>query len=130
MGSLIEFGPVDGATELRIYVSGDTLFVDELAEIPRRYPSIDTGVFHLGGTTLPFGQSPKRGLMVTMDAVQGVRAIELIGPATAIPVHFDDYGVFASPLADFVAEATAHHLDSTIRYVERGQTITLGRPSE
>ncbi len=131
MGSMIEFSTArnDGAPspiELRVYISGDTLYVDDLAEIPRRYPSIDTGIFHLGGTTLPFGQRPSRGLMVTMDARQGVRAIKMIDPAQAIPVHYDDYGVFASPLEDFVRETEVQGVADRIRYVERGVTVTIG----
>lgn len=32
----------------RIYVSGDTLFVDELKDIPKRYPHVDLMLIHLG----------------------------------------------------------------------------------
>lgn len=129
MGSMIEFervGDTSSEVALRVYISGDTLYVDDLAEIPRRYPSIDTGIFHLGGTTLPFGQSPKRGLMVTMDAAQGVQAIKLIDPDRAIPIHYDDYGVFASPLEDFTRETSAHGIAEKVLYVERGQTVEIG----
>ncbi|WP_261768431.1 MULTISPECIES: MBL fold metallo-hydrolase [unclassified Rhodococcus (in: high G+C Gram-positive bacteria)] len=132
MGSMIEFSRIDPGlesqnVELRIYISGDTLVVDDLLEIPRRYPSIDTGVFHLGGTTLPFGQSPRRGLMVTMDAQQGVRAIRMIDPDRAIPIHFDDYGVFSSPLDDFLREADADGIGDKVLYVERGRTVAIGK---
>lgn len=65
MGTMLELGTVAEPAQLRVYISGDTLLVDELNEIPVRFPDIDTGVLHLGGTTLP------GGLMVTMDAQQG-----------------------------------------------------------
>jgi L-ascorbate metabolism protein UlaG (beta-lactamase superfamily) len=59
---------------------------------------------HLGGTTIP---SPLIGrlmeplaLMVTMVAEQGLQLIQLIQPDVTIPIHHDDYEVFASPLED------------------------------
>jgi hypothetical protein len=39
----------------RLYVSGDTLLIEELNEIPLRFEAVDTGVLHLGGTRLPAG---------------------------------------------------------------------------
>lgn len=62
----------------RIYISGDTLMVPELHEIPKRYPDIDLMLIHLGGTTIPSPKVPL--LMVTMDAVQGLELVRLIGP--------------------------------------------------
>jgi len=95
------------------------LVVEDLAEIPRRFPAIDTGVFHLGGTTLP------GGLMVTMDGRQGADLLELVQPRTVVPVHYDDYPVFASPLSDFRLEVERRGLGDRVRYVERGQAIPL-----
>lgn len=73
----------------RIYVSGDTLMVDELKEIRERYKdqSIDLMLIHLGGTTLPSPSVPL--LMVTMDAKQGVELVQLIKPDVTIPIHYE-----------------------------------------
>lgn len=49
MGSLVEItGP--GRPPLRLYLTGDTLVHDDLREIQARYPDLDVGVLHLGGT--------------------------------------------------------------------------------
>lgn len=119
MGSLLEFGPASGEVELRMYLTGDTLFVDELHEIPVRYPLIDAAVVHLGGTRLP------GGLMVTMDAIQGADLVELVKPAMTIPVHFDDYRLFKSPLSDFRAEVSRRGIADSVRFVSRGDTVEL-----
>ncbi|MCU1400130.1 MAG: metal-dependent hydrolase [Acidimicrobiales bacterium] len=79
-------------------------------------------MIHLGGT-------PIAGVLVTMDAVQGVRALRLIRPRVAIPVHFDDYEVFRSPLADFRDLAERSGLETTIHYLDRGETYVFGRGS-
>jgi L-ascorbate metabolism protein UlaG (beta-lactamase superfamily) len=119
MGSMLEFGPAGGGTDLRIYISGDTLMHDELREIPRRYPDIDLGVVHLGGTSL-------LGLaMVTMDGRQGADWTELTRCRRVVPIHHDDYTVFTSGLPDFEAEARLRGLSDVVHVVERGAAMPL-----
>jgi L-ascorbate metabolism protein UlaG (beta-lactamase superfamily) len=123
MGSMLEFA--DGSARRRLYVSGDTLFVDELREIPVRFQSIDAGVLHLGGTRLPFGRHLPFGLTVTMDGRQGADAVDLLNLPRVIPVHFDDYGVFASPLSDFVEEMKRRGLADRLIELDRGSSATV-----
>lgn len=111
--------------ERRLYISGDTLIVDALQEIPRRHPDLDVGVVHLGGTRLPAGDRLPFGLTVTMDGRQGADLVELLSLPKVVPVHFDDYTVFASPLSDFRDEVTRRGLGDRIVYVDRGETVTL-----
>ena len=73
MGSMLEFAEAEGAARLRLYISGDTLLHNRLREIPRRYPEIDLALLHLGGTRV-------LGILVTMDAEQGVEALRIIDP--------------------------------------------------
>lgn len=61
MGSMLEFESLaTGKTLLQLYITGDTLVHDRLKQIPERYPRIDLGLLHLGGTRV-------LGLLVTMD---------------------------------------------------------------
>ncbi|KAH3986368.1 hypothetical protein HBI56_039390 [Parastagonospora nodorum] len=124
-GWMIELGYSAPASEdsfengYRIYISGDTLMVDELKEIPERYKdqNIDLMLVHLGGTTIPGPKMPL--LMVTMDAEQGVQLMQLINPDLTIPIHYDDYDVFLSPLDDFKKAVHAAGLDSKVVYLDR-----------
>jgi len=75
-------------------------------------------VFHLGGTKV-------MGVLVTMDAAQGVEAVRLIDAGTSVPVHYDDYDVFTSSLEDFLAAADAAGLRERIRPLARGETMSL-----
>ena len=104
----------------RIYISGDTLMIDELKEIPERYKdqNIDLMLVHLGGTTIPSPSLPL--LMVTMDAKQGVQLMQLIRPDVTIPIHYDDYDVFLSPLEDFKKAVDEAGLGEKVVYLERG----------
>lgn len=105
----------------RIYISGDTLMVNELKEIPRRYEgqNIDLMLTHLGGTTVPSPALSPLSMMVTMDAEQGVQLIQLIQPDVTIPIHYDDYDVFASPLEDFKRLVEAAGLGDRVVFLER-----------
>ena len=72
------------------YLEGEDIetstLINDLKEIPRRFPDIDLALLHLGGTTL-LGV-----LMVTMDPKQGVEVIKLIKPKAAIPIHYEYAG--------------------------------------
>ncbi len=120
MGTLLEHR-VGGGRPTRIYLSGDTLTGDHLDEIARRHPDVDLALVHLGGT---------RVLMqtVTMDAAQGVDFLRRVRPKQAIPVHFDDYGVMASPLSDFEHAVRKEGLADRVRVLERGRTVPLAWP--
>jgi L-ascorbate metabolism protein UlaG (beta-lactamase superfamily) len=122
MGSMLDFESRSIPGRLRLYITGDTLIYDRLAEIPRRYPDIDVALLHLGGTRL-------LGIMLTMDAEQGVRMLQIAQPRTAIPIHFNDYPVFKSPLGDFRKAVAAAKLEERVRYLRHGDTYTFEVPA-
>ncbi|HJU55079.1 MAG TPA: MBL fold metallo-hydrolase, partial [Pyrinomonadaceae bacterium] len=115
MGSMLEFQPAGGRTSLRLYITGDTLVHDDLKEIPQRYPDIDLALFHLGGTRI-------MGLLLTMDAEQGVEAIRIINPREVIPIHYNDYEVFKSPLEEFKKAVAEAGFQDRVRYLSHGET--------
>jgi L-ascorbate metabolism protein UlaG (beta-lactamase superfamily) len=115
MGSMLDFENEAGENHLRMYISGDTLIHDRLREIPRRFPGVDLALLHLGGTKV-------LGLMVTMDAKQGVEAISIVDPRTAIPIHYNDYEVFKSSLEDFKRAVNEAGLEDRVHYLSHGDT--------
>lgn len=121
MGSVLDF-EAKGRRLLRIYISGDTLLNDDLREIPERFPEVDIGLFHLGGTRI-------MGVMLTMDDQQGVEAIKIIQPEKAIPIHYNDYDVFKSPLEDFKRAAEAAGLSEKMIYLAHGETYNFEIPA-
>ncbi|KAL6874707.1 Metallo-hydrolase/oxidoreductase [Trichoderma novae-zelandiae] len=107
-------------TGYRIYISGDTLFVDELRDIPKwlNGKQVDLMLVHLGGTTIPGASAPL--VMVTMDGKQGIQLIHLIQPDVTIPIHYDDYDVFLSPLSEFKDKVEQEGLRERVVYLNRG----------
>ena len=114
MGSMIDFEG-SATAPFRLYITGDTLVHDRLEDIPRRFPGIDLALLHLGGTRV-------LGVLVTMDAAQGVKALQLIQPRNAVPIHYHDYTVFKDPLSNFKDAVAAAGLTTTVAYVAHGET--------
>jgi L-ascorbate metabolism protein UlaG (beta-lactamase superfamily) len=88
------------------------------AEVTERFPDVDVLVTHLGGTKV-------LGVLVTMDGRQGTDLVERVRPRSVVPIHYDDYGVFKSPLSDFVDEMGRRGHAALLRPVGRGQTVDL-----
>jgi L-ascorbate metabolism protein UlaG (beta-lactamase superfamily) len=117
MGSVLELRR-PGEQPFRVYITGDTLYRPWLRDVVERVGPLDAAVVHLGGTRIA-------GLLVTMDAAQGAEFVELLEPRVTVPVHYDDYGVFKSPLSDFIATWKERELPGELRVVERGETVPL-----
>lgn len=116
MGSVIEFEAA-GQHRLTLYITGDTLAMARLEQIPRRFGEIDAMLIHLGGTRV-------LGLLVTMDDRQGTDVSRLIGAGRTIPIHYDDYKVMKSPLTRFL-DRTRREGVGGVQPITRGETIDL-----
>ncbi|GIJ45142.1 hypothetical protein Val02_20280 [Virgisporangium aliadipatigenens] len=117
IGTVLE---LTGAAEepLTVYITGDTLYRRELARVRERFPDLDAMVIHLGGTRV-------LGMLLTMDGRQGADLTALLRPALTVPVHYDDYPVFRSPLSDYLTEVARRGLADRVRVVRRGDTVSL-----
>jgi L-ascorbate metabolism protein UlaG (beta-lactamase superfamily) len=116
-GHILDFGR-NGEQLYRLYITGDTMLVDSLEDIPRRYPDIDLGLIHTGGTTFLV-------TVVTMTGEQGVKAVEITKPRAAIPIHYNDFSVFMSGLNDFKKAAQASTTNTKFVYLAHGETYTF-----
>jgi L-ascorbate metabolism protein UlaG (beta-lactamase superfamily) len=123
MGSMLDFPAQGSQPAYRIYISGDTLVYDDIALMAHRFPGIDLAVLHLGGTRL------FKVVKVTMDGNDGVQMLRLIGPRRAVPVHFNDYDVFKSPLDEFRSAADAAGFSPIVSYLRHGETLRFAEPA-
>jgi L-ascorbate metabolism protein UlaG (beta-lactamase superfamily) len=115
MGSVLDFIAPDSRINYRIYISGDTLVHEDIEEIPKRYPDVDLALLHLGGTRI------LNAVLVTMDADQGVQMMKIIAPRRAIPIHYNDYDVFKSPIEDFQKLVEQADLQDRVTYLKHGE---------
>jgi L-ascorbate metabolism protein UlaG (beta-lactamase superfamily) len=115
MGAMVEFDEGETGAAYRIYISGDTVLFDAIAEIPQRFPGIDLALLHLGGERL-LGM-----IKATMDGEDGARMLEILGARRAIPLHTDDYGMYKSPLSDFQHAVAGDRIQDRIIYLQPGK---------
>ena len=123
MGSMLELwdggtAGEDRAPDLVTYLSGDTLLDDRLAEIAERFPRIDLAFIHLGGMRV-------LGMTLTLDAEHGVELLKLLRPEVAIPVHYGDYAMDGSSLAEFAVHVRHAGLSERVRYLRHGESWPL-----
>ena len=116
MGSFVEL-QADDRTVLKLYITGDTLYRPFLADVARRLGEVDAMLIHLGGTKLA-------GMLLTMDDKQGAALTELIKPRITLPIHYDDYKVFKSPLSAFVNRCRERDI-AGVWSIARGETVDL-----
>jgi L-ascorbate metabolism protein UlaG (beta-lactamase superfamily) len=119
MGSMLECGVAGAPPSLRLYISGDTMLFDGLRRIADRYPVMDVAVLHLGGTRLP------GGFVVTLDGARGAELVDLLRPDHVLPVHYGDYTVMKSPLADFVSAAHRRGTGNRVAPWTHGQQAVI-----
>jgi L-ascorbate metabolism protein UlaG (beta-lactamase superfamily) len=119
MGSVLDFGTKPDTPDYRIYISGDTVIYKDIPAIAQRFPGIDLALLHLGGTRF-------MGMFkASMDGKNGVEMLQVIQPAKAIPLHYDDYDAFRSPLADFVQAAKDAGLEQKVVSLAHGETYSF-----
>ncbi len=121
MGSILDFGANPALPDYRIYISGDTLVHDAIPAIAQGFPNIDLALLHLGGARI-------LGVVkVTMDGKDGVHMMQVVRPKKTVPIHYNDYDVFKSPLEEFAREVKAAGLDKDVVYLAHGETHTFER---
>jgi L-ascorbate metabolism protein UlaG (beta-lactamase superfamily) len=118
IGSMLDFRNERDGRRYRMYISGDTLAFRGLKEIPRLYPGIDLALLHLGGARV-------LGVLVSMDAEQGIEALRIIRPELAIPVHYNDYDIYREPLQAFVRAAERAGRQDRVRCLYHGETYSF-----
>jgi uncharacterized protein YndB with AHSA1/START domain len=60
-----------------------------------------------------------------MDAAQGLDFLRRVRPRMAVPVHYDDYRIFRSPLSEFLSVVDHDEEDWRIETPARGETVEL-----
>ena len=100
-------GYVIGVGGKVVYFAGDTSLFGDMKLIGAR-DKIDYAILPIGGH-------------YTMDPVDAAKAVELLGAANAIPVHYNTWDIIKQDPQDFVKLVTG----ATVHIVKPGQSIEL-----
>lgn len=110
----------EDAPERAIYVSGDTVWYEGVAEVARRF-AVQVAILHLGAARVP-----QVGLChLTMTAQEAVEAARAFAKAVIVPVHFEDWAHFSEGRQDIVGAFASAQLEHRVRWPERGRQIQI-----
>ncbi|MCX4545708.1 MBL fold metallo-hydrolase [Streptomyces sp. NBC_01565] len=105
-----------------LYISGDTVYVDALDEIARRF-RIGTALLHLGAARIAaFGD----GRLITMDAAQGAALTRSLGAHTAVPLHYASWEHFTEDREQITDAFGAAGLADRLHWLTPGTPHLLG----
>jgi len=102
-----------------IYVSGDTVWYEGVAEVASRFP-VRVAVLHLGAAWVS-----TNGPYLTMTAKEAVEASRTFANALIIPIHFEDWEHFSEGHEEIASEFASAELEHRLRWPERGRTIQI-----
>lgn len=107
----------DGASR-PIYITGDTVWYDGVAEVARRLPA---------GIVLPFaGAAQTRGpFHLTMDTNDVIETARAFPDAVIVPVHHDGWAHFRQSGADLMAAFKALGSADRLRLLGPGETVEI-----
>jgi L-ascorbate metabolism protein UlaG (beta-lactamase superfamily) len=104
-----------------IYISGDTVWYDGVAEVARRFNA---------GVVLPFaGAAQTRGpFHLTMDTNDTIETARAFGDAVIVPLHTDGWAHFRQNAGDLRASFDALGFGSRLKLLEPGVATVIDMP--
>lgn len=125
-------GPVTGfvlfftdAPDHAIYVSGDTVWYEGVAEVARRY-RIDLAVLFMGGARVP-AVGPEH---LTMTAREGAAAARALASAVIVPLHVEGWAHFSESGDEVLGEFVAEGLRDRLRWLGPGDSTAMAFPAK
>jgi L-ascorbate metabolism protein UlaG (beta-lactamase superfamily) len=103
-----------------LYFSGDTVWVDGIAEVARRF-HIRVAVLFMGAARVPV-VGP---FALTMTAEDGVRAAQALSKATIVPVHYEGWKHFSESREEISRVFQAAGVSERVRWMEPGTAINV-----
>lgn len=117
MGFLLEW---DGQQNGAFYVSGDTVWIDEIEEIGRRY-EVGSGILHMGAANVP-AVGDRR---LTMNGEEGARVTQTLGLTSAFPAHFEGWEHYMEGRAGIESAFEAAGVKHALHLLDPGQTQSV-----
>lgn len=108
------------APEHAFYISGDTVWYEEIAEIARRF-GIRAAILHLGAARVPEVGS----FHLTMTAAEAVEAARAFADAAIVPIHFEDWAHFSEGRQEIADAFRSAEMQHRLHWPQRGRAICI-----
>lgn len=95
-GFIIEldsFGKAEDGRPNAVYVSGDTIYIDELKKIKEKW-HIAVAVLNFAGVVFPFQSRGGEPTMITFDGASGAQLFKDLEADRLVPMHFEEWTHF------------------------------------
>ncbi len=103
-----------------IYVAGDTVWYEGVAEVARRFPA-RAAILNLGAARVaevgPFH--------LTMTAAEAVEAARAFSSATIVPLHYEGWAHFSEGRGEIATAFAAAGWAERIRWLEAGKRVEI-----
>lgn len=109
------------APDQGIYVSGDTVWYEGVAEVARRF-AIRAAILNLGAARVPDVGS----FHLTMTASEAVETARAFPNAAIVPLHFEGWAHFSEGRRDIEQAFAAAGLEHRLRWLEPGHPVLIG----
>lgn len=121
-------GPVTGfvlsyvdVPDHAVYVSGDTVWYEGVAEVARRF-DVWTAVLFMGAARVPAVGTTDA---LTMTAADGIEAARAFSHATIVPLHFEGWEHFSESREVIARAFDDAGIGRRVRWMAPGETITV-----
>lgn len=108
------------APERAIYISGDTVWFEGVAEVAQRFP-VRAAILHLGAARVP----EVGNFHLTMTSEEGVTAARAFGEARIVPVHFEGWAHFSEGRERIARAFESARLQERLRWPEAGRKVWI-----
>jgi len=123
----LDRGPVTGfalaftdALDQAVYISGDTVWYEGVAEVARRF-AVRAAVLFMGAARVP-AVGPDA---LTMTAEDGIQAARAFSRATIIPLHYEGWAHFTESREVIARAFNNAGIGPRLRWMELGTTIAV-----
>ena len=114
----------DGQKCGALYISGDTIYFDDLRELTRHF-IIGTAILHLGA--VHFWPPVPPWWRFTFNGAEAVKMAELLRPKTLIPIHYERsiWSHFREDVSSYHQQFQKAGLLETVQWLERGKQTAI-----
>jgi L-ascorbate metabolism protein UlaG (beta-lactamase superfamily) len=119
-------GPVVGFvlkvadSEQVIYVSGDTVWYEGVAEVAKKY-KVEVAILFMGAARV----AQVGPWALTMTSEDGVAAARAFAEATIVPLHYEGWKHFSESRADVEKSFAEAGLQHRLKWLEAGQRVAV-----
>ena len=109
----------DGQENGPFYITGDTVWVDEIEEVGRRFHP-GTAILHMGAANVPAVGDNR----LTMNGEEGARVTKTLGPKQAYPAHFEGWLHYKEGRDGIEASFEAAGVRDQLNFLDPGESAT------